>query len=127
MSSNDPREIPFHLISKDTLAHLSSQEKLAYIINEVKHGRILVLEHGLTPTEQAQLIQQTMTEINHDTSFIGIEIGGYEPEKTGFLQRMIGVHHTPRMTVIGPAHLLRLTKKDEHRIETTILANKGVG
>lgn len=120
MNNTDPREIPFHLISKDTLAHLSSQEKLAYIINEVKHGRILVLEHGLTPTEQAQLIQQTMTEINHDTSFIGIEIGGYEPEKNGLFQRLFGHHQSPRMTVIGPANLLKLTKKDDHRIETLI-------
>ena len=124
MSTDDTREIPFHLISKDTLARLNSKEKLAYIINEVKHGRILVLEHGLTPAEQAQLIQQTMTEINHDTSFIGIEIGGYEPEKKGLLQKMLGIHQTPRMTVIGPAHLLKLTKKDDRRIETTIRPEK---
>ena len=122
MSKKDPSEIPFHLISKDTLAHLTVQEKLAYIIDEVKHGRILVLESGLSSTEQAQLIEQTMREINHD-SFIGIEIGGYEPEKTSLFHRMLGVNQKPRMTVVGPAHLLKLTKKDDHRIETQITTN----
>lgn len=125
MIKKEPHGIPFHLISKDTLAHLTTQEKLTYIINEVKHGRILVLESGLSSTEQAQLIEQTMREINHD-NFIGIEIGGYEPEKTSLLHRMLGVSRKPRMTVVGPAHLLRLIKKDDHRIETTITA-KGAG
>jgi hypothetical protein len=126
MTKKNPHEIAFHLISKDTLAHLSSEEKLAYILNEVKHGRILVLEAGLTPTEQTDLIQTTMREINHD-SFIGIEIGGYEPEKTSFIHRMLGKPQRPRMTIIGPAHLLRLIKKDDTRIETAIIPTKGAG
>lgn len=116
--------IAFHLISRQKLEHLSSSEKLQYIINEVKEGRILVLEHGLTPNEQTQLIEHTMKEINHDT-FIGIEIGGYENEKIGFFQRVFGVTKKPRMTVIGPAHLLRMVHKDNDMIQTTIIPGKG--
>jgi hypothetical protein len=117
-------EIAFHLISGQKLQHLSSSEKLQYIIREVKQGRILVLEYGLTPNEQAQLIEHTMKEINHDT-FIGIEIGGYETEKIGFFQRVFGVTKKPRMTVIGPAHLLRMVHKDNDMIQTTIIPGKG--
>jgi hypothetical protein len=117
--------IAFHLISKDTVASLTSSEKLAYIIGEVKSGRILVLEHGLTATEQATLIEQTMKEIDHDT-FIGIEIGGYEADKPGFFQRVFRIAKKPRMTVIGPANLLKLVRKDNDRIETTIIPGKGV-
>lgn len=116
--------ISFHLISRQKLEHLSSSEKLEYILKEVKEGRILVLEHGLTPNEQAQLIEHTMKEINHDT-FIGIEIGGYENEKIGFFQRVFGVTKKPRMTVIGPAHLLRMVHKDNDMIQTTIIPGKG--
>ena len=118
--------IAFNLISRQKFEKLSSPEKLSYIIQEVKEGRILVLEHGLTPTEQAKLIEHTMKEINHDT-FIGIEIGGYENEKTGFFQRVFGVSKRPRMTVIGPAHLLRLVHKDNDMIQTTIIPGKGAG
>ena len=117
--------ITFNLISHQKLEQLSSPEKLKYILQEVKEGRILVLEHGLTPSEQAKLIEHTMKEINHDT-FIGIEIGGYESEKTGFFQRVFGVVKKPRMTVIGPAHLLRMVHKDNDMIETTIIPGKGV-
>jgi hypothetical protein len=116
--------IAFNLISHQKLENLSSSEKLTYILKEVKEGRILVLEHGLTPAEQAQLIEHTMKEINHDT-FIGIEIGGYENEKVGFFQRVFGVTKKPRMTVIGPAHLLRMVHKDNDMIETTIIPGKG--
>jgi len=116
--------ISFHLISRQKLEHLSSSEKLQYILNEVKEGRILVLEHGLTPNEQTQLIEHTMKEINHDT-FIGIEIGGYENEKIGFFQRVFGVTKKPRMTVIGPAHLLKMVHKDNDMIQTTIIPGKG--
>ena len=118
--------ITFNLISHQKFERLSSAEKLNYIIQEVKEGRILVLEHGLTATEQAHLIQQTMKEINHDT-FIGIEISGYENEKTGFFQRVFGIAKHPRMTVIGPAHLLRLVHKDNDMIQTTIIPGKGAG
>ena len=116
--------IAFNLISHQKLENLSSSEKLTYILKEVKEGRILVLEHGLTPSEQAQLIEHTMKEINHDT-FIGIEIGGYENEKVGFFQRVFGVVKKPRMTVIGPAHLLKMVHKDNDMIETTIIPGKG--
>jgi hypothetical protein len=118
--------ISFNLISRQKFEKLSSSEKLKYIIQEVKEGRILVLEHGLTATEQAKLIEHTMKEINHDT-FIGIEISGYENEKVGFFQRVFGVQNKPRMTVIGPAHLLRMVHKDNDMIQTTIIPGKGVG
>lgn len=116
--------ISFNLISRQKLNDLSSSEKLNYILNEVRQGRILVLEHGLTPTEQTALIENTMKEIDHDT-FIGIEMGGYGEEKTGFFQRVFGVIKKPRMTVIGPAHLLKMIHKDNDKIETTIIPGRG--
>ncbi len=117
--------ISFNLISRQKLNDLSSSEKLKYILKEVRQGRILVLEHGLTPTEQTALIENTMKEIDHDT-FIGIEMGGYEEEKSGFFQRVFGVIKKPRMTVIGPAHLLKMIHKDNDKIETTIIPGRGV-
>ena len=117
--------ISFNLISRQKLNNLTSSEKLKYILKEVKKGRILVLEHGLTPTEQTSLIEDTMKEIDHDT-FIGIEMEGYEEEKASFFQRVFGIIRKPRMTVIGPAHLLKTVHKDNDRIETTIIPGKGV-
>lgn len=117
--------ISFNLISRRKLNDLSSSEKLKYILKEVRQGRILVLEHGLTPTEQTALIENTMKEIDHDT-FIGIEMGGYGEDKVSFFQRVFGIIKKPRMTVIGPAHLLKMVHKDNDKIETTIIPGKGV-
>lgn len=117
-------EIPFHLISRRKLEMLSSKEKLKFILNEVKKGRILVLELGLTPTEQTNLIETTMKEIDQDT-FIGIEMEGYRDEKANFLQRVFGLIKKPRMTVIGPANLLKMIHKDNDTIETMIIPGKG--
>ena len=116
--------ISFNLVSKQKLNNFSSKEKLNFILKEVKDGRILVLEQGLTPTEQTTLIEHTMKEIDHDT-FIGIEMEGYSAEKTSFFQRVFGVIKKPRMTVIGPAHLLKMVHKSNDMIETTIIPGRG--
>ncbi len=121
-----PKEkgIAFTLISRQKLNDLTSKEKLRFILDEVKTGKILVLEQGLTPVEQTSLIENTMREIDQDT-FIGIEMEGYSEEKTSFLQRVFGITKKPRMTVIGPAHLLKMVRKDNDKIETMIIPGKG--
>ncbi len=116
--------ISFNLVSRRKLNSFNSSEKLEYIINQVKNGKILVLEHGLTTSEQTSLIEHTMKEIDHDT-FIGIEMEGYGEEKMSFFQRVFGIIKKPRMTVIGPADLLRMVHKDNDMIETTIIPGRG--
>ena len=116
--------ISFNLVSRYKLEAFSSTEKLKYILGEVKKGRILVLEQGLTPMEQTSLIEDTMREIAQDT-FIGIEMEGYSEEKTSFLQRVFGLIRKPRMTVIGPADLLKMVHKDNDKIETMIIPGRG--
>jgi hypothetical protein len=124
MTKKKDKTIAFNLISRSKLEKFSSTEKLSYIIDEVKKGRILVLEHGLTPMEQTSLIENTMKEIDHDT-FIGIEMEGYGEDKTSFFQRVLGLIKKPRMTIIGPAHLLKTIHKDNDSIETMIIAGRG--
>jgi hypothetical protein len=65
-----------------------------------------------------------MKEIEQDT-FIGIEMDGYGEDKPSFIQKILGVMKKPRMTVIGPADLLKTISKDSHIIQTMIIAGKG--
>jgi len=116
--------ISFNLVSKNKLEMLTSEEKLKFILKEVKNGKILVLEHGLTPIEQANLIEQTMREIEQDT-FIGVEMEGYGEEKPSFFQKLLGIPRKPRMTLIGPANLLKMVKKDNNMIQTKIIPGRG--
>ena len=116
--------IAFNLISRQKLGGFTSEEKLKFILKEVKNGKILVLEQGLTPVEQAQLIERTMKEIEHDT-FIGVEMEGYGEDSPTFLQKLLGLSKRPRLTLIGPANLLRMVKKDNDMIQTKIIPGIG--
>lgn len=116
--------ISFNLVSRQKLGELSSDEKLKFILREVKKGKILVLEHGLTPMEQTNLIENTMKEIEHDT-FIGVEMEGYGQDNPTFIQRILGMSRKPRMTLIGPADLLKMIKKDNDMIQTKIIPGRG--
>ena len=118
-------DIAFNLISRQKINGLTSEEKLNFIIKEVKNGKILVLEQGLTPVEKTNLIERTMKEIEHDT-FIGVEMEGYGEDTPTFLQKLFGMAKRPRMTLIGPAHLLRMIKKDSDMIQTKIISSTGV-
>ena len=115
--------ISVNLISRHKLEELSSNEKLDFILKEVQKGKVLVLEQGLTSMEQTSLIEHTMREIEQDT-FIGIEMEGYSEDRPTFLQKFLGKMKKPRMTVIGPADLLKTIRKDNNMIQTRIIPGK---
>jgi len=119
------RGISFNLVSRQKLGALSSDEKLKFILQEVKKGSILVLEYGLTPLEQTSLIENTMKEIEHDT-FIGVEMEGYGQDNATFIQKILGMTKKPRLTLIGPANLLKTVHKDRNMIQTKIIPGRGV-
>jgi hypothetical protein len=123
MSKKD-NGIAFNLISRQKLGGLTSDEKLKFILKEVKNGKILVLEQGLTPMEQTSLIERTMKEIEQDT-FIGVEMEGYGEDRPTFLQKLFGLTKRPRLTLIGPANLLKMIKKDNDMIQTKIIPGSG--
>lgn len=116
--------IAFNLVSRQKLDQLSSDQKLKFILNEVKKGKILVLEHGLTPMEQTSLIENTMKEIEQDT-FIGVEMEGYGQDSPSFIQKLLGLGKRPRITLIGPADLLKTIRKDNNMIQTKIIPGRG--
>ncbi len=104
--------VQLNLISKEKLEKMSSMEKLRMILDEVKSGTIVVLESGLTPEEEAKLIELTMLEIDHE-NFVGIEVETYPQKSSGFLSRLFGKREG-RLTVIGPANKLKtLVKRDD--------------
>jgi hypothetical protein len=116
--------ISFNLVSRQKLGELSTDEKLKFILKEVKKGKILVLEYGLTPIEQTSLIENTMREIEQDT-FIGVEMEGYGQDNPSIIQKILGKSKKPRMTLIGPADLLKKIKKDNEMIEVKIIPGRG--
>jgi hypothetical protein len=110
-----------HLISHETVERMGTEEKIRFILDEVEAGKVLVLERGLTPQEEAKLIEQTMREVDPD-NFIGIEMQSYGMDRgKNLLQRVAMGGPRPRMAVIGPASLLKLVSKDNEKIVTKII------
>jgi hypothetical protein len=102
------------LISHERLATLNSHDKIALVLSIVRSGAIVILENGLTPEEQAELIEMTMSEIMPG-EFSGIEIetypAGRKGKGKGMISRILGTD-TPRLAVIGPANQIRTIRKD---------------
>lgn len=121
-----PDGVRINLISRERLLSMQPDEKVHFILSEVMDGKVLVLEEGLAPEEEADLMQRTMASIDHDT-FIGIEIQGYyNPNelKASLLRRILHRRTPPRMTVIGPAAHLKTIYKDGEVIHALILTEK---
>ena len=116
--------VQIDLISKERLEKMSSMEKIRMILDNVKSGIIVVLEQGLTPEEQAKLIEMTMLEIDQE-NFVGIEIESYlqKEKKPSFLDRLLGRKwYEGRLTMIGPANQLKTLKKEEDFISALVSA-----
>lgn len=109
------------LISEDKLDAMTSMEKVRLILDEVRNGKILVLEKGLTPIEQTKLIELTMTEITPD-DFSGIEIESYPLKRADtFFSKLFRKNSLKtRLTIIGPASQLKTIKKDKDLISTLV-------
>ncbi|AGK60996.1 Uncharacterized protein conserved in archaea [Archaeoglobus sulfaticallidus PM70-1] len=110
--------VPLNLISKDKLERMSTMEKLRMILDEVKEGKIVVLESGLSPEEEAKLIELTMLEIDHE-NFVGIEVESYPRKTVSFFQKIFGKSEG-RLTLIGPANRLKTLEKHEDQIKALV-------
>lgn len=117
------------LLREAQLQDMGSTEKIRYIIDHIRSGRVVILESGLKPDEHGMLVEMTMTEIDQDT-FTGVEIETYPDKKqqsndSGLLGRMLGKSKqkktdTENLTVIGPANQMQTLHKDESQISALL-------
>jgi uncharacterized protein len=101
-------ELKMDFLSADALESRTSMEKVSMIVDKVKKGDIMVLEGGLTPSEEAELIETTMREIDIE-KFVGIDIYTLDKIKKSFFG--FSKKKTVGITIIGPANVMRTVKK----------------
>lgn len=124
---NEGSGVRIHLVSGKQTDDMTTQEKIRYILDEVREGKILVLEEGLGPREETQLIEHTMVEIDPDT-FIGIEMESYPAEDDrSLLERLLQRETPTSMTVVGPADKLETVHKDGSTIQAMVVPGKASG
>lgn len=64
-------------ITKNATDKLTTFEKIKMIIRLVRQNRVLIIENGLSPEEEAELIKQTMMVIDFN-NFIGVEFFNWD-------------------------------------------------
>ena len=111
-------DIQVNMISASKLQSMSTTDKIGLILDDVVKGRIVILEKGLDPLEEAKLIEHTMLRIR-DNVFQGIEIQSYAREHKPSLWNILRGGDN-RVTIIGPANRLKTLKKEKDVISTLI-------
>lgn len=113
------------LLRQSQLSHMGRTEKIRYIIDRVREGRVVVLESGLSPDEHALLIEKTMTEIDHD-EFTGVDVESYpdreDNSSKGIIDKLFSRDENGKssLTVIGPASRMKTLHKDDDQISTLL-------
>jgi hypothetical protein len=115
--------IQMDLISKEKLNRLTTVEKVRLILDGVEKGKIIVLESGLSPSEESRLIEATMAKISPG-EFAGIEIESYPGDmRQSWVDKLLKKPTIrPRLTVIGPADQLKTLKRDSDVISALVSA-----
>lgn len=121
LGDKNMQDINLELINSSKTDGMGKMEKIRYILDKVKDGKIVVVEGGLTPEEESTLIEQTMMGINED--FTGIEIESYiEPEQSNsMLSKLFSSFTSKRIPkLIGPADKVESVYKDTEHLKTRI-------
>ena len=89
---------------------LTEDEKIRYILSKVMRNTILVLENGLTPAEEMNLISKTMGKIDFD-DFIGLRFFSFDGGDDFKLARLFGKGSKNKVfTVVAPNEAVTVQK-----------------
>ena len=116
-------KIELEFISSAILLEKEEDEKIEFIINNIKKNKIMVLEESLSTLEEARLIEETMKQVNR--KFPGIEISTMRDKvEEGIKEKIIRMlgGKTGGLTIIGPSKLIKKIKKEPTKI--SMLAGK---
>jgi hypothetical protein len=111
-------DVQINMVSESKLKTMTTMEKVTMILDDVMRGKVVILESGLDPFEEARLIETTMTKVDED--FTGIEIQSHPHERPqSALSRLLNGSRR-RMTVIGPADRMKTVCREHDVISALI-------
>ena len=106
-------KIQLDFISSDKLSQMRAMEKIDFIIDKIKNNIIVVLEEGLSPQEEKELIEATMREIDLE-NFHGIEFYriDHKPSFRDKLAEYISGRRVTGLTIVGPTRAIKAIKRE---------------
>jgi len=116
--------IPLEFISRQKLTDQGFAEKVEMILEEVRDGKILVLEEALSPDEKRRLMESSMEQV--DEEFPGIEFSGIENGGDVYdrilnnVFSLLGKQRRKGLTIVGNSEVMEKIK--ESRESVSLLA-----
>lgn len=105
------------------IEYLDSARRIKKLLKIVRDNKIVLLEGRLKKTEEAELIEKTMSEIS--SKFKGIELSVVYPDSKDFaffkkiretlINLLLG--NRQGFTIIGPASIIKEIKQDPDKIQ----------
>lgn len=110
-------EIQLDFVSSDFLANKRPIEKIDFIIQKIKKNVIVVLEEGLSPQEETELIETTMREIDVK-DFHGIEFYRIDHQPSSLRDKLANYISGKKggLTIVGPTRMVEAIKRDPNGI-----------
>ncbi len=113
-------------ISNSRLRNLNTKSRTDTIINHIKNNDIIIIDGRLKSREEAELIRQTMSDLNREFEiFHGIEMASlYDntPHKKSVMD--IFKNESNGITIIGPASIISEMKQHPDHVEIKIKRDK---
>lgn len=123
--------LTFQYIPRNRLLNLTGKQKIQLILSLVKDHRLLIIEGRLNNIEEAELIRETMVQLNTEfnmkketNNFNGVEIGVMfsDDDDKGIVQKtksklakwLLG--ETKGITIIGPAQIIKELRQEPEKI-----------
>jgi hypothetical protein len=106
-------KIQLDFIPSDSLTSKGSMEKIDLILQRIKNNVIVVLEEGLSPMEETELIEATMREIDMK-DFHGIEFYRMDHKAVRIRDKIADYIAGRRsgFTIVGPTRMVEAIKKE---------------
>lgn len=125
MKTKKIKGLSLQVISFSEISGMTISERVKRILGLVINNKIVIIQGRLRAEEEARLIEDTMSLVDHVKSFKGIELAVIEPElrKSGLLMKMkyelakTLIGDNSALTVVGPASIIKEIKKDPRKME----------
>lgn len=104
--------VELEFLSSGVLNKKIGEEKIKFMLDKIKEGKILITDAPLTPIEESKLIEMTMGSI--DDKFKGIEVATLSTEEEGIFDKIVAFFGIKKgLTVIGPSKMIKKIKKEK--------------
>jgi len=104
-----------NFISRNATKHLKTKEKIQMILKLIKNGIMIVLEEGLSPEEQIELLKETMKEID-PLGFVGIDIISFNGP---FMKKSKG--SLASLTIVAPGGKVEIVRRTPNQLSLQLL------